>query len=240
MPGVPSLSAFSGADLARLGDEIRAIPSQVTTMEAGANRVADILWSAFRTADDGPEAALVRVYKTHPFGRLPGDLQAFASDVAGETLADDVRCLTLLATRGLEPEWNDRRKSEGHKAIPLPSIEFVQRLPMVAGLVEQLGLDIADVVRPQKQRVIELAQRTYGVFHVEEAAGSPNVPAQAFVAGHGVRSALGFGGVLFTGDFFAVVVFSRVHVPPRSADTIRVLSLATRVALMGFATRVFD
>jgi hypothetical protein len=236
---VPSLSTFSGADLARLGDEIRAIARRTATMEVAANEVADLLWSSFRQEDGTPEAALIRVYKTHPFARLPVDLQEFAADVAGIEVAPDVRCLTLLASRGLEPDWNDRRKSQGHKAIPLPSVEFVQRLPMVAGLVEQLGLDIADVVRPQKKRVVELAQRTYGVFHVPEATGSPYVPAQEFVARHGIRSALGFGGVLFTGDFFAVVVFSRVEVPQRAADTIRVLSLATRVALMGAGSRVF-
>lgn len=235
-----SFSTFASADLARFGDEIRAIARRATTMERAANHVADVLWDSFRMEDGTPEAALVRVYKTHPFARLPRDLQEFATDVAAMPIPPDVRCLTLLASRGLEPAWNDRRTSEGHKAIPLPSVEFVQRLPMVAGLVEQLGLDIADVVRPQEKRVVELAQRTYGVFHVEEATGSPFVPAQDFVAQHGIRSALGFGGVLFTGDFFAVVIFSRVHVSERAAQTIRVLSLATRVALMASAMRVFD
>jgi hypothetical protein len=152
----------------------------------------------------------------------------------------DVRCLTLLATRGLDPRWNDRRDSDGHKAIPLPSVEFVERLPMVAGLIQQLGLEIADVVRPEKGRVAELAQRSYGVFHVEDAAGSPYVPAQDFVEEHGVRSALGFGGVLYTGDFFAVMLFSRAPIDPGVADTLRILSLAARVALMPFGSRVFD
>jgi hypothetical protein len=237
---VASLSTFAGAELARFGDEIRAVARRATTMERAANEVADILWRSFRQSDGTPEAALVRIYKTHPFERLPPDLQEFAAGVAGIPVAPDVRCLTLLASRGLEPAWNDRRTSEGHRAIPLPSVEFVLRLPMVAGLVEQLGLDVADVVRPQKKRVLELAQRTYGVFHVHDAAGSPYVPAQDFVADYGIRSALGFGGVLFTGDFFAVVIFSRVEVPERAAQTIRVLSLATRVALMGSATHVFD
>ena len=47
------------------------------------------------------------------------------------------------------------------------------------------------------------------------------------------------GGVLFTGDFFAVVIFSREHIDERTADTLRVLSLATRVALMPHGLRVF-
>ncbi|HZQ83085.1 MAG TPA: hypothetical protein VFB25_14010 [Gaiellaceae bacterium] len=229
------LATFSGSDLSRFGDAIRAIPRRVRTMEESAKAVTDFLWDELH--DD---LALVRLYKTHPYAQLPGELQEFAGGLTGGVPSPDVRCLTLLATRGLEPEWNDRRMSEGHKAIPLPNVEFVQRLPMVAGLVEQLGLELADVVQPERKRVLELAQRTYGVFHVEEAAGSPFVPAQEFVERHGVRSALGFGGVLYTGDFFAVVVFARVHVDARTADVVRVLSLATRVALLPFGMRVFD
>ena len=230
-----SLGDFSGDDLTRFGDTIRAIPHEAKTMEDAARRVADFLWTEL-----GSEIALVRVYKTHPYGQLPPDLQDFAAHLSSGPPAADVRCLTLLGTRGLEPAWNDRRDSEGHKAIPLPSVEFVERLPMVAGLVQQLGLDIEDVVRPEKGRVVALAQRTYDVFHVPEAAGSAHLPAQDFVEAHGVRSALGFGGVLYTGDFFAVVVFARVPIAPGTADTLRILSLATRVALMPFSSRVFD
>ena len=229
------LATFGGDDLSRFGDTIREIPKAHSAMEPSARAVVDFLWDEL-----GLDAALVRLYKTHRFGQLPHDLQLFAGALSGGVPAPDVRCLTLLATRGVEEAWNDRRASEGHKAIPLPNAEFVERLPMVAGLVRQLGLEPEDVVAPERGRVTELAQRTYGVFHVPEAAGSPYVPAQDFVERHGIRSAVGFGGVLYTGDFFAVVLFARVHVPERAAETVRVLSLATRVALLPFGSRVFE
>ncbi|HEV2593165.1 MAG TPA: hypothetical protein VGU02_14875 [Gaiellaceae bacterium] len=236
------LESFSADDLPDLGDAIRGFANSARSMEHAANLVADLLWDQLRDAEGEPACALLRVYKTHRFKRLPDDLQAFARDLLDADPPPDTRCLSLLATRGVEPAWNDRRQSEGHKAIPLPSSEFVQRLPMVAGLIEQLGLSIEDVVQPSpdRKRIVELAQRTYDVFHVADAQGSSYVPAQGFVERYGVRSALGFGGVLFTGDFFAVVLFSRVPLSPAVADTVRILSLATRVALMPFGTRVFD
>ena len=199
----------------------------------------DVLWAELEAEDGAPALALVRLYQTHAFGKLPEDLRTFARGILDEDPDAETRCLTLLATRGLEPDWNDRRKSEGHKAIPLPSVEFVRRLPMVAGLVEHLGLEIADIVRSSKHRIVELAQTTYGVFHVPVAAGREYLPAQDFVAEHAIASALGYGGVLFSGDFFAVVIFSRVPVTSDVAETIRILSLATRVALMPFGNRVF-
>lgn len=234
------LASFGGEDLSRFGDAIRGFAYGSRTMESAAGSIADLFWSGLREDGETPDCALVRVYKTHQYAKLPADLQAFAAGVLEAEPDPETRCLTLLATRGIEPAWNDRRQSEGHQAIPLPSVDFVGRLPMVAGLIGQLGLEFADVVQPSRHRIAELAQKTYGVFHVADAESSPHVPAKEFVGRYGIRSALGFGGVLFTGDFFAVVLFSRVPVSPETADTVRVLSLASRVALMPFGTRVFD
>lgn len=236
---MPRLSSFSGDDLADFGNRIRAIPRGATTMEESAGAVVDLLYDELRDGEGAPECILVRLYKTHPITRLPDDLAAFARRLAPEVAAG-TRCLTLLATRGLEPAWNDRRASQGHKAIPLVSVESVERLPMVAGLIRQLGLDLAQVVSPESVDVRELAQKRYGVFHVERAAGSDVIPAQDFVERYGVQAALGFGGVLFTGDFFAIVLFSRVPIDEPTADRLRILSLATRVALLPFGARVFS
>jgi hypothetical protein len=242
MRAVPDLERFSPDDLPHLGDAIRGFANAARSMEHSANLVADLLWDELRDGQGEPACALLRVYKTHRYRLLPDDLKEFARGLLDADPPPDTRCLTLLATRGVEPAWNDRRLSEGHKAIPLPSPEFVLRLPMVVGLVEQMGLSIEDVVSPSRdrKRIVELAQRTYDVFHVADARGSGHVPAQAFVERYGIRSALGFGGVLYTGDFFSVVLFSRVPVSQPVADTVRILSLATRVALMPFGSRVFD
>ena len=208
-------------------------------MEESAQKTVDLLWTELMDDAGSPALALVRFYKTHPFDKLPEDLRAFARGMLEEDPDPETRCLTMLATRGLEPDWNDRRRSQGHQAIPLPSVEFIHRLPMVAALIDQIGLGLADVVRPDRARVAELARKNYDVFHVPEALGSVFVPAQDFVERHGVTSALGFGGVLFSGDFYAIVMFSRVPISVEVADRIRVLSLATRVSLMPFGTRVF-
>ena len=208
-------------------------------MEESAQKTVDLLWTELMDDAGSPALALVRFYKTHPFDKLPEDLRAFARGMLEEDPDPETRCLTMLATRGLEPDWNDRRRSQGHQAIPLPSVEFIHRLPMVAALIDQIGLGLADVVRPDRARVAELVRKNYDVFHVPEALGSAFVPAQDFVERHGVTSALGFGGVLFSGDFYAIVMFSRVPISVEVADRIRVLSLATRVSLMPFGTRVF-
>ena len=239
MPPMPRLEHFSGDDLAPFGDAIRGHARSARSMEESAQKTVGLLWDELQAEDGGPALALVRLYKTHPYGELPEELRTFARGVMEEDPVPETRCLTLLATRGLEPGWNDRRESAGHKAIPLPSVEFIRRLPMIAGLIDQIGVDLADVVRPDRERIGQLARKNYDVFHVPDAVGSEFVPAQDFVETHGVVSALGLGGVLFSGDFYAVVMFSTVPISADVADRLRILSLATRVSLMPFSTRVF-
>ena len=85
-------------------------------------------------------------------GALPADLQGFARNVLKRKPASpNVKCLTLLGTAGSRPEWNSRRRSLGHQAIPLESVGMVEQAPMVSQLIRQLGLDVAAVVSPSPE-----------------------------------------------------------------------------------------
>jgi hypothetical protein len=230
-----AIATFDVEDVRRFSDDLRALGGAADAMDDAAQRIASYLYEELRAPDGGRACALVRVYKTHPFGKLTPPLQAFV----GEPLEPDVRCLTLLGTAGELPAWNDRRTSIGHQAIPLPSERVVEQLPMVLQLITQLGLDVTTVVRPDPEQARELSQRTYDVFHVADAASSPYVPAKDFVERHGVRSALGFGGMLYTGDFYAVVLFSKTPISDDAAQMLKILSLPVRVPLLAHLRRVF-
>lgn len=225
-----SLATFDVEDVKRCGDVIRGLGTGASSMEEAAQRVAQYLY------DELDGAALVRLYKTHPFGSLPSDVQEFV----GEPIDPEVRCLTLLGTAGDAPAWNDRRRSQAHQAIPLPSEHVVEELPMVLQLITQLGLEVTTVVRPDPEHARALSQQTYDVFHVADAATSPYVPAKDFVEAHSIASALGFGGMLYTGDFYAVVIFSKLRVSPEAAKVLKILSLPVRVPLLAHLRRVFS
>lgn len=227
-------------DVSVCSDAIRGLGSGAATMEEAASLVAHYLHDELGDEHGNRVLALVRVYKTHAYAALPADLREFAHGLLGvEPPPADLRCLTLLGTAGDLPEWNDRRASAGHRAIPLVSEPMVEQLPMVVQLITQLGLDVASVVRPDPSRAAALAQRTYDVFHVPVAAGSPHVPAQDFVREHGIESAVGFGGMLYTGDFYAVVLFSKTPISSDVAQLLKILSLAVRVPLLAHLRRVF-
>jgi hypothetical protein len=111
---------------------------------------------------------------------------------------------------------------------------MVEQAPMVAQLVRQFGLDLDDIVSPSPEFVREMSGRSYGVFHVEDAVGSPFIPAQDFVERYGIRSVVGFGGSLRNADIFATIMFSRVEISAEVAERFRTIALDVKSALFNF------
>lgn len=209
------------------------------TLEDAAERAVEFFHRELVDDRGEPACALVRFFKTHPYRDLPEDLQAAVRAGSPEAPSiPDLRCLTLIATRGQEPEWSSRLASRGHRAIPLMSVEMVQQAPMIAQLITQLGLPIANVVRPSRALLLDHEQKTHNVFFVPRALGSPHIVAQEeFVVRYGIQSVLGFGGLLASGDLFAVILFSKVPISPDAADQFRVVGLNLKIAILPFARK---
>ncbi|MHC4829058.1 MAG: hybrid sensor histidine kinase/response regulator [Planctomycetota bacterium] len=221
------------ADLFRLGEEVRGVCRDVESLEGAAQHVVSLLHQRLVDDDGRPACALVRFFSTLPFDCLEPELQSVAASSGVAPLDPSTRCLTLLATAGQRSEWNDRRRSVSHRAIPLTSEAGIRSTPMISQLLSQLGLDVSMVVQPDPSLLLEEARRTYNVFFVPEAVGSPFIPSQdEFVIPCGVRSVLGFGGMLPTGDVFSILLFSRVRVLRSTADAFRTLALSVKLAVM--------
>jgi hypothetical protein len=233
------LTKFDLGDMLKCSLRLRETASGAPTLEVSAQRICRFLYDELVGPDSERACALVRCYKTHAYSSLDSELQGFARDVLGaETPRPTMKVLTLMATVGQSAGWNSRHLSRGHRAIPLPSPEIVEKAPMIAQLIKELGLELTHVLQPTADVVKELAGKRHGVFHVENALGSPYIPAQQeFVVRFGIRSVLGFGGMLATGDLFAVILFATVHVPPKAADRFKTLALDVKSAFSRFNDR---
>ena len=231
------LADFNLASMLRCGRGIRRAAQPAASMTAAADAIVRYLYTESGTLPDGRRCcALVRCYRTLSRDRLDPEQRRFADRMlAGAPAAPDMKCLTLIATVGDEAPWCSPATSRGHRVIPLPSPEIVEQAPMIAQLIRQMGLDIGEVVRPDPNVIDALEGRTYNVFHVQEAAGSPYIPAQAdFVEPYGIRSVVGFGGLLRSGDLFSVILFSRVPIAEEAAGRFRTVGLDVKAAFFRF------
>ena len=237
------LENFTLSDMTRCGIALRSLGTGASSMEEVGGRVVRLFHEQLRLPEqDARACALVRMFVTMPYDALDSGQQEFARSLLGrEPEVPGMKCLTLLATAGdLEP-WNSRAASVGHKALPLPSEESVARSPMIAQLMRQLGAPIGTLLAPDPRVVVDAAQTTFNVFHIPDASGSPYIPAQAeFVAPHGIRTVLGFGGLLPPGEMFATILFTRASVPREVAELFKTLALNVKVAILPFAgSKVF-
>ncbi len=234
------LESFNVDDLVACSAAFKKVTAGAASLEEAAQSIVTYLYEHMVDERGEPACPLIRFYKTHRYDGLDRPLQDFARGAAGASLMNDTRCLTLLATRGREFGWNDRQRSAGHRAIPLVSAETVERSPMIASLLHQLGVDLAEVIAPQDQPSIGTHHRDYDVFFVPEANGDPRVPAQEdFVVPYGIHSVVGCGGVLPSGDLFALILFTTLHLDVATAELFRTLAMSVKASLVPLTFSVF-
>ncbi len=139
--------------------------------------------------------------------------------MAGHTLV-----LSLLGTQGVEEPWSDRRASVGHLGIPLLSSAFVEEIPMISRLLEELGVPLSWIDSQDADLVQRSLGRAAGLFYVENASeavdarGRHIISAQDFVATYGIRTVFGVGGAYFDGAVLALVVFCHDRVDRSAAS----------------------
>jgi len=230
------LARFTQSEISECGNALRALGSGAASMEETANKIVRYLYDNLVDAQGSKACALIRFYKTHAFDQLEPSLQEFAQGILGRAPdSPDMKCLTMLATIGENPDWNSRANSNGHKAIPLASADFVGQIPMIAQLISQFGIEMGSVLKPDPNVIVDLEKKTYNTFYIAEAVGSPYIPAQDdFVVPFGVKSVLGFGGVLSNGELFVVIMFSKVPIPRETAENVRELGPSAKRAVEPF------
>jgi PAS domain S-box-containing protein len=229
------LAAFGLTDSIDLGISLRKLGTDAHSIEQVAHQIIQRLHTFLLDGPTGqPACVLARLFKTHRYSRLGHALQEqVRGSTGGRAESLDCRCLTLLATAGATDDWNDPVRSRGHRVIPLLTADGIQGAPMLTQLFSQFGLGLTSVIDPNVPLILRQDETTFQVFHVPDALGSPYIPAQKdFVEPFGVRSVLGFGAPLSTGEVFAIILFTRTRVSPEVAELFRPIALNVKVALL--------
>ncbi|MHC4167426.1 MAG: hypothetical protein ACYSWQ_10750, partial [Planctomycetota bacterium] len=191
---------IDSTSLKSLLDKVQEDTKNCRTLEQAAQLVTDAVYEEL-----GDSVVLARVFATVAFGELPEPNRAFVAGLATaneitQLINDDTLILSLLGTRGVKSEWNDRRASQGHVGIPLASAAFVDKIPMISRLLKQVGLDLDWIDSQDADIVTKTLGGVSGIFYVPDAAqavdhqGRKIIPAQDFVEANDVKTVFGLAG----------------------------------------------
>ena len=226
--------SFDLGDMTACGTAIRRLGVGAASFDAVADRLVRFLYTSFTKSQTGePACVLVRLFKTTPYSRLTPELQKLAVIRLGErSPSPSLTCLTLLASAGAVPGWNDPVCSSRFRIIPLGNADDLARLPMFSQLFHQLGITLPHTTERGNNLMLDRLEHTFNVFHIPQAKGSQYIPAQEnFVRPYGVRSVLGFGAPLPNGDLFSVILFSTEFISEPTAQLFKPLALCAQIAL---------
>lgn len=227
------LATFAFSEMMTMRSEIRSLlDAGVGSQEEVAQRIVRYLFDSLVDGEGRPACALVRLFKTMSYGDLDDELRRLADRaIADREVPKNFRCMVLLSTAGVVPEWNSRRSSINHQVLPLGTRDMIESAPMISQLFQQLGLDVDAVIRPDPAHLFDPERNHLNIFHVQQALDSPYVPAQDFVARMRIQSVLAFGSMV-GGDLWTAILFSRIEISPSVADLFKVIGLNLKLALL--------
>lgn len=231
------LGGFSLRDMAECAAQVRRLGQGAGSMEEAAGRIVTYLYDDLADHRSGQRAcALVRFYKTHPYGLLDAERRHLAwTRSTGADTSPDALYLTLLATTGDEPEWQSMAGSQDDEAAPLDIAEAAESAPTVLGFMNRLGLEFSLSLSSSSSITVAIDTDSSDAVRARDADGSPTPGHDPFIRRHGIRSVLGFGGRLPAGDLFVVVLFARVPIEAAAYDLFKTLALAVKVSVASFA-----
>ncbi|MDG2222684.1 MAG: response regulator [Rubripirellula sp.] len=226
------LSHFCLQDMITCGSDIRGMGWTSDSVNELKQNIVEYLYQRLQDADGNPALSLVRIFQTERFDELEPELQAVAQTaVPNQPMQPHTRCLILRGTKGIKPEWNNPNQSRDHRVIPLPNVEAVNQLPMIQRMMQELGIEVGKLLDSNDEPLTR--ESPSSVFYISEAEGRDYLPAQdEFVIPNEIRSVVGFGELMPTGDMFAVLCFSRVPISHRTAVLFSHLSISVKLALL--------
>lgn len=194
------------------------------SFEEVARASVEAIYTTFCQENGQSAFGLVRLYRLCNRTALSPEVQSFVAAQPGD------QWMALMATIGDEPAWCDRRQSQGHQAISAGA----NQSPMLRAALNQLGIQPDPSITQADRLQFQEASFMTSYFHVENALGSPHIPAQdGFVKPYGIQSVIGLGSIFISQSLYLALCFSKVFVSKSDARKFSELSsfLSTLMAV---------
>ncbi len=104
------LTKFSIQDMSEVGDALQQLELKAKNIDELSDMMVQYFFDNLGDSQTGEKSSvLVRFFITYPYSSLDAELQQSADKMLGRKHEDqDIKCLKLLSTAGVPPEWGSR------------------------------------------------------------------------------------------------------------------------------------
>jgi len=155
----------------------------------------------------------------------------------------NTQVLSLVGTSGTRSVWNDRKNSAGHVGIPLISTKFIEGIPMMSRLLDDLGIDINGMDEVKAGITSNVISEKQGLFYVDDAATRTDkqnrkiIAAQDFVNQHNIKTVFGLGGNIWGNSYFTLILFNNQNLPEEETKLVLLLTSVIADAFEPYAKK---
>ncbi len=208
-------------------------------LEEVAQSVVDAAYRRFEST-----LVMCRAYVTVSLGALPESNATWVRELAdakGVTpeLSDRTPVISLVGSAGRLPEWNDRRRSRGHRGIPMVSASFIDAIPMMSRLMASLGGDLDWIDDAEGDAVISRLGTVAGTFYVRDAAADVDGRGRLIISADDFVAQFGVGGAFASGQILVLLFFCSEELDFDVVERFRAPFLELKSNLAGHLRRVF-
>jgi len=203
---VYDIERFTLKEMTLCGQSLRQIGTASTTLEEVASKTCEQLYEQVVTQRGERAFALVQFF--HASSNTLSMLAAAGANTnEKETLEDQ----TVQLYNGT------------------PSSPIVMQMLSAFGVIKEIP------ALPKAELLVDGDQKQYNVFYIPDAQTSLLFAQQGeFVERFGIKSVIGYGGLLPSGRIFACLMFAKVLIPTQTAQLFKPFALNTKLAVLPF------
>ena len=112
-----------------VGDALQQLELKAKNIDELSDMMVRYFFNNLGDTQTGERSSvLVRLFMSYPYSSLDKELQHSVNEMLGNQSVDqDMKCLKLSATAGVQQEWNSTINSKDHRVLPLQNEDMLKK-----------------------------------------------------------------------------------------------------------------
>ncbi len=235
------LRKFSLEDMTQIGRDWRNLGAAAGGIPAAAEHIVRYVQNQLIDGESGePVCLLTNLYITVRGKALSPALREIAlKKLSDSTISlSQLWCLRLIASAGMPAANEFAIATPDPQVIPIPNAQSVAQYPLFEQLLSQMGISAEYLIQDDPTLTLELAASPLNIFLIPNLEKTPQLlRPNTILIPQETHSLFGIGGMLPSGQFFFLLMFSKIEMKHEMVELFKPLALSLKLALLPYVNQ---